>query len=419
MQAGAGRFADRVEPGERRLAGRVGQYTAAEIVGCGNDRNRITFDVDADIRARLADVREALGDRLVAVVEIGEVEVDEFVLVRRHLLDDRARHDVARREVLQNRRILFHEVLALLILQPRALAPQRLGNQIVIGLLVRECGRMELHVLGIHYARTGALRHHHAVADGVARVRGVQVDLTDAAGGEDGEVAENREDLVRPVVQQIRARAFIREAIADLDVGRMMLRRQEIDRGHLRDERDVRLVLHAIEERGLDGAAGGVAGVNDARQRVRPFLRQIELALLTDREGDVHLIEQQFLDNARPFDGEEAHRLFVREPRAGGDDVLDQLCGRVAFALVNDPALCPERVAVLRIRRFRDEEDFDPRAGQAEGRGEPGDAGADDEDGIVVAVLQRRHAAHCSGQLVASGQWSVVRRKMQMAFPGH
>ena len=197
------------------------------------------------------------------------------------------------------------------------------------------------------------------------------------------------------------AHSFVRP-VADLDVGRMMLRRQQIDRRHLRGQRDVRLVLDAIEQRRLDGAAGGVAGVDDARQRVRPFLRQIELALFADGEGDVHLIEQQFLDDARPFDGEEAHRLFVREPGAGGDDVLDQLGGRVAFALVDDPALCPEGVAVLRIGGLRDEQDFDPRAGQAERRGQPGDAGADDEDGIVVAVLQRRHAAHCSGMRIAA-----------------
>jgi hypothetical protein len=122
--------------------------------------------------------------------------------------------------------------------------------------------------------------------------------------------------------------------------------------------------------------------------------------------------EKQFLDDARPFDGEEADSLLVRKAGAGSEDVLDQLRGRVAFAFVNDPPLCPEGVAVLRIGGFGDEEDFDPRARQAKRRREPGDTGADDEDGIVVAVLQRRHAAHCSGEWpVVSGQWSVKTRR--------
>ena len=129
---------------------------------------------------------------------------------------------------------------------------------------------------------------------------------------------------------------------------------------------------------------------------MRTFLRQIELALLADGEGDVHLVEQQLLDHARPFDRQETHRLFIRQASAGGDDVFDQLRGRIAFAFINDPALRPEGIAVLRIGGFRNEQDFDPRAGQAKRRRKPGDAGADDEDGVVVAVLERRQdGAHC------------------------
>ena len=73
----------------------------------------------------------------------------------------------------------------------------------------------------------------------------------------------------------------------------MVVRGEQVDGRDVGGERDVRLGLHAIEQRGLDGPAGGVAGVDDARDRVRAFLGQIELALDRRGEGDVHLVEQQ------------------------------------------------------------------------------------------------------------------------------
>ena len=43
------------------------------------------------------------------------------------------------------------------------------------------------------------------------------------------------------------------------------------------------------------------------------------------------------------------------ESGAGLDDVFDQLRRRVPFTLVDDPALRPERIAVLRVRGLGDE----------------------------------------------------------------
>ncbi len=107
----------------------------------------------------------------------------------------------------------------------------------------------------------------------------MQKNLTDAAGREDGVIGEDGVDLVRAVVEQVRADAFVVESIAHLDVARMMLRGEEIDRGDLGRQRDVRLALHAIEQRDLDRPPGRISRMNDPRNRMRPFLRQIELAL--------------------------------------------------------------------------------------------------------------------------------------------
>ncbi len=252
-----------------------------------------------------------------------------------------------------------------MIPQPGPLSSQRLGNQKVIGLLIRQRRRVELHVLRVHDPRTGAPGHDHAVANRVAGVRAVQKNLADAAGGQDRGVRKNRIDVVRAIVQQVDADAFVVQPITNLNVGRMMLRRQQVDGRHLRRQGDVRLALDAIEQRRLDRPAGCVAGVNDSRNRMRPLLRQIELPLFARGEGDVNLFQQQLADDARAFDGQKAHCLFAREAGTGADDVFDQLRRRVVLALVDNPALRPERVAVFRIRRLRHQQDFDSCTGKA------------------------------------------------------
>src|SRR5205085_11671215 len=109
--------------------------------------------------------------------------------------------------------------------------------------------------------------------------------------------------------------------------------------------------------------------------------------------GNMDLLQQQFSNDARTLDGQKSDCLFARESGAGAKDVCDQLRGRVPFALVDDSALCPESVAVLRIGGLGDEEDLDSVAGEGEGGGQPRDAGAEDQNGVVGAILQR-HATY-------------------------
>src|SRR5205823_6276198 len=111
------------------------EHTATEIMRSGNDRNRFAFDINTNFSTRSANIRKAFGNRLMSFVEIREIEIDEFVFARGHLFDDRARYDIARSEVFERWRILLHEILALLISQPRPFAAQRLRNQKMIGLL--------------------------------------------------------------------------------------------------------------------------------------------------------------------------------------------------------------------------------------------------------------------------------------------
>ena len=90
---------------------------------------------------------------------------------------------------------------------------------------------------------------------------------------------------------------------------------------------------------------------------------------------------------------EKANRFLVRQPGAGAQDVLDQFRRRVVGPFVNDPALGPERVAVLGIGGLGHQKNRDACAGQAERGGQTGDAGPDDHDRIVRAILEGGHGA--------------------------
>ena len=96
---------DRVEAPDRRPPVEVDEDAAAVVVGGRDDRDRLVRDVDPELRAARGDHREPLADAEAVVrLEVArEVEVDAGLAALGHLRDDRARHDVARREVLRRR----------------------------------------------------------------------------------------------------------------------------------------------------------------------------------------------------------------------------------------------------------------------------------------------------------------------------
>ena len=166
---------------------------------------------------------------------VREVEVDAGLAARRHLLDDRARHDVARREVLELRGVPLHERLARAVHEHGSFAAQGLGDEEAFGFGVVERGRMELHVLEVQRGRARALGHREAAADRVPRVRRVEEEPPDSSRREDGEVREDRVDLALPV-EDVSAEAGVLEGVPLGDVPRVVARRDEVDRGRLREE---------------------------------------------------------------------------------------------------------------------------------------------------------------------------------------
>ena len=157
---------------------------------------------------------------------------------------------------------------------------------------------MELDVLEVQGGRAGALGHREAAADRVARVRRVEEEAADAAGREDREVREDRVDLAL-AVEHVRAEAGVLERVPLGDVPRLVARRDEVDRGRLREERDVLLAGEPGEEGRLDRPSRGVGRVDDARDRVRALAREVQLAARRARERDADRVEEDLLHDLR------------------------------------------------------------------------------------------------------------------------
>ncbi len=188
-------FADRVETIQHFVRAAILRHhdltvvvrrDAAHLVVDGRDhRDRFLDRVDVgELHADFADRRQALHDGLGA--DVGQVE-QHVVAVRAtaaaflDFLVHRARDKVARRQVLQRRRIAFHETLAILVAQDPAFATHAFGDQHA---RAGHAGRVELPELHVFQRHARACGHAQAVTgvdEGVGR-RGV--DTAGTAGRE-------------------------------------------------------------------------------------------------------------------------------------------------------------------------------------------------------------------------------------------
>ena len=128
------------------------------------------------------------------------------------LLEDRARDDVARRQLGVGMKP-EHEAFAQIVDERRAFAAHRLGDQRHRIASDRKRGRMELHELHIGEHRAGARRHRDAVAGRLHGIGRVAVEPAHAAGGEhDGARRGTRSRVARRVVHARRRRRRARSS---------------------------------------------------------------------------------------------------------------------------------------------------------------------------------------------------------------
>ena len=119
--------------------------------------------------------------------ELARVEIDGAVAL---LAEDRARDDVARRE-LGEPMLPLHEAHAARVDEDRAFAAHRLGDERERILRRVERRRMELHELHVGERDAGAMRDREAVARRDDRIRRVAIDLAAAARREHGRVGDD------------------------------------------------------------------------------------------------------------------------------------------------------------------------------------------------------------------------------------
>ncbi len=266
-----------------------------------------------------------------------------------------------------------HEADAVRVDEVRALAADRLGDQRLLALRVRaepQHRRVELHELQVRDLRAGTQRERHAVAGGDGRVGGGGEDLAEAAGGEDDGPRVDRADAV--------ALALAHDVQGQTRRAALRVRQQVQHQGVL-DQFEVVVGADGLDQGARYLRAGRVpARVGDTTAVVAALAGEQDLALVVLVEGRSG--GDQAADRARALGDEHPHRLLVAQARARDEGVLQVLLGGVALAeRGGDAALCPAGRAVVE-HRLGDDQHAQARLTHPQGRGEPGDAGADDDD---------------------------------------
>ena len=163
--------------GRRRGLG-LDAHATHRVVDGRADLHRLARDVDRCQRMELLVHRRQLALDVVGA-EVAHVEVRAAVgrpATRLHLLVDRARDDVARRQLLLDRVVIEHEARALGVEEQSALTAHRLGDQDAARAgWPDHAGGMELHELHVEQIGSRLVRHRRAVTRALPGVGGVAV----------------------------------------------------------------------------------------------------------------------------------------------------------------------------------------------------------------------------------------------------
>ena len=371
----------------------VGGHPAHLIVDRRHDRDRLADAVDIrELERDLADRRQPLEDHVGAEV----VELQQHVILERtaaatllDLLVHRAADDVARREILEVRRVALHEALAVAVEENPALAAHAFGDQHAGA---RDAGRMELPELHVLERDAGARRHAEAVAGIDERVGRRGEDAAGAARREHRRLRLQDHDLARLHLERDHAQ-HVAVGVA-----------HEVERHPLDEElracADVALV-ERVQER-VPGAVGRGAGP------LHGFLAEVGRVPaerpLVDRAVGVaverHAEMLELVDDLRRHPAHVLDRVLVAEPVRALDRVVHVpepvVLGHVAERGA-DAALRRDGVRACR-EHFRQHGDRQPGFGELQRRAHAGTAGADDDR----VELAHRNIHGCAPTLAAS-----------------
>ena len=188
-------------------------HAAHHVVGRRGNRDVFLFDIDAVLLARPRNHRELFR----RVVDDRRIEPDMVHAAILHLLENAARHDVARRE-LRHRMIARHEALALAVAQQRPRAAHGLRNQEVRAAIERERCRVELHELHVHDLGPRTERQRDAASRRALRIRRLAVEAPDAARREHRRGRAQHDFFAAQQRDRTKAAAVLHEKIDDIAV---------------------------------------------------------------------------------------------------------------------------------------------------------------------------------------------------------
>ena len=251
----------------------------------------------------------------------------------------RARHHVARGEILRVGRVTLHEAFAVGVGEVTALAARAFGDQTTRAV---DAGGMELHELHVLHRQTGAQRHAAAVTRAGVRRGAGEIRAAITAGGEDHGV---RAIAMQPARGQVERHDAAAGAVLHDEVEREIF---DEEFGVVLD----RLLIQRVQHR----VAGAIRGRAGAMRRALAVVRGhaaeralVDAAVVGARER--HAVVLELDDRGRRFLAHELDGVLVAEPVRTLDGVVEMEAPVVLAHVAErgrDAALRGHRVAARR-----------------------------------------------------------------------
>ena len=239
---------------------------------------------------------------------------------------------------------------------------------------------MELHHLHVRDPRARAPCHGDPVTRRAARRGRELVHAPRPARRQHGRARDMRHHVTGSLVERIGTPHAARPRVI-----RLVAPGDQVDAALPGQQRDVRIFLRRLEQRGLHRPAGSIVHMDDAAVRMPAFARQVQVAFLAV-EGHAQLAQP--VDRGRRAFDHELDRLLVVETRPGDHRVTDVVVERVArVEHRGDAALRPRGGAAVEPALGEHQHALGLR--QRQRGGKSGSARTDDED-VVRGVCHAR-----------------------------
>ncbi len=238
---------------------------------------------------------------------------------------------------------MVYELLAVRVEECSALSAHGLGDEEAAAAGRIKRGRVELDEMEVSHLRPRPEREREPAPGRPRRVRRMLVKRAESARRENHRVRRDGECFA---------------VLHGVDSGAPPIGgRREFHRLHARKHGDELLFPNGGGEGELYFAPRRVAVVEDARDGMRPFSREMEtlepIGVPVERHSE--FLDEEPSDEVRPFEGEGSGGVFI--PASGGEDVGGEEFRRVVGSGVYDASLRVPRVRLGRVGELREERD--------------------------------------------------------------